>query len=225
MLMQAQYFFMTSLPGLPALGEAPPVSLRELMERSRDLSEVRRVVGTVLLEHDLMLRQAVLSGERKDVEPVVLTVAQARGEEPLPDFLAGEATRPRPIGEDATWEAYFRHAAQQADGQGCPFLRQWASFEVTLRNALVEARAKTLELVSDEYLVAPELSGDEADVAAIVSRWSTAANPLDGQRVLDQGRWDWLARQGGWFTFRVDETAAYARGLVLLHRWREAKNG
>ena len=221
--MQAQYFFMTSLPSLPPLGEAPPVGLGHLHERASDMGGVREVVDGVLLEHDLMQRQAVLSGEREEVEPVVLTREQVLGEAPLPEYLRGHEQIARAVGDDAMWEAYFRHLAAEAGRAGCPFLRLWVGFEVALRNALVVARAKALEMTADQYIVAAELGDDQADVGQIVAQWSAAENPLVAQRTLDQGRWDWLAGHGGWFSFRIDETAAYARGLVLLHRWHDMK--
>ncbi|NQU75647.1 MAG: DUF2764 family protein [Planctomycetes bacterium] len=224
MVMQAyQYYFMTSLPALPGLGENPPISLAELCERSADMPEVHAAVTAVLLEHDLMLRQGVLAGELEEASPAVLTEQQSRGEAPLPGYLQVEGEKERLIGDDATWEAYFRHVAAIGKSLGSPFLCEWVGFEVSLRNALVIARAKVLELTADEYIVAAELADKEAEVEDIVGQWSSAENPLAAQLALDQGRWDWLSDSGVWFSFSIDEVAAYARGLVLLHRWRRFK--
>lgn len=224
MVQQVQYFLMTSLPPLPPLGESPPVGLGELYERVEG-DDVKSVVGAVLLEHDLMQRQGVLSGELEQASPAVLTTDQVLGQAPLPAPLSvDEQGAARSIGDDATWEAYFRHVADTAGRVGCPFLRQWVGFEVALRNALVIARAKALDLTPEEYLVAEELADDSADVAPIVGQWSAAEDLLAAQRALDQGRWNWLNDHGGWFSFRIDEVAAYARGLVLLHRWQNLKD-
>jgi len=222
MLMRTQYYFLTSLPSVPALGEAPPIGLAEFYERAGDLPEVERVVAAVMLEHDLLGRQSVLSGEREQADPVILTVAQGRGEEPLPEYLQGEQVETtRMIGDDATWEAYFRHVADVAQRTGCEFLRQWVGFEISLRNALVAARAKALDLMAEEYYVAADLADAGVDTETIVAAWSAAADPLSAMKALDRGRWEWLASHGGWFSFRIDEAAAYARALVLLHRWQE----
>ena len=220
MLMRAQYYFVTSLPVLPTLGEPAPMSLQAFFDRACDEDEVREVVEAVLLEHDLLLRQSVLAGETEDVDPVVLTVSQAKGEEPLPEYLQAEQTdQPRPIGDDATWEAYFRHVADVAARSGCEFLRTWVGFEVALRNDLVAARAKTLDLIPDDYYVAADLADDAADTGAIVAAWAAAGDPLAAQKALDQGRSEWLDGARAWYSFRIDEAAAYARGLVLLTRW------
>ena len=225
MPMQVQYFFMTSLPPLGSLDEPSPMALADLVGRAGDLPEIRAAIAAVLLEHDLLARQAVTTGERDSIEPVVLTAAQARGDEPLPEALQVEtgADSARRIGEDLLWEAYYRHVAAEGARLGCGFLSEWAAFEAALRNALVEARAKALNLAADDYKVAVELDRGAADTAAIVSAWSAADGPLEAQRALDQGRWDWLSRHGGWYSFELDEAAAYARGLVLIRRWQTLK--
>lgn len=221
---RTHYFFTTFLPALPALGEAPPLSLRELASRAEDWPDLAEVVGAVLLEHDLLQRQSVLLGQPLQGVPAVLTAEQVRGEAPLPEHLQAEHSQAHPIVEDATWQTYFRYVASVARRHGSDFLRRWVGFEVALRNALVLARAKTLRLNPEEYLVATELADEQADVAEAVTRWTAAGDPLSAQRVLDEARWQWLSENGGWFTFQTDEAASYARGLVLSHRWHQMKN-
>ena len=93
---------------------------------------------------------------------------------------------------------------------------------MALRNAIAEDRAKQLELDVDEYLVAPDLGGDE-DCTAAVNEWSAAPDPLAAMKALDSVRWTWLADHDRWFTFQNDELTAYAAKLVLLHRWHRLK--
>lgn len=218
------YYLMTSLPALPRLGEPPPVTLADLRDRAGDEPGAGAAVAAVLLEHDLLQRQGVLAGEIEQPDPVVLSHAQARGEEPLPEAFQGaqgDEARGRTVGDDAVWEAYFRFVAAEGRRLGVEFLERWVGFEVALRNALVQARAKALELPADDYVVAAELAEPDPLVAAIVAAWSAAGNPLAAQKALDQGRWDWLEEHGQRFSFRAGEAAAYARGLVLLHRWND----
>ncbi|MFW6155441.1 MAG: hypothetical protein ACOC95_09510, partial [Planctomycetota bacterium] len=170
MLMAAQYYLLTSLPALPALGEKPPIGLAAFHERAGDDPDpkVARITAAILLEHDLLQRQSVLAGEREHAEPVILTVLQADGEEPLPTYLQGRTrdAGERTIGDDALWEAYFRHVADVAGQTHNRFLTEWVGFEVALRNALVAVRAKNLDLLADDYVVAPDLASPDADVEA-----------------------------------------------------------
>lgn len=214
------YFLLTSLPGLPELGEAPPTDMGEFRRRVLDEDAPAELIDALILEMDLVLREAAMAGEIERPEPVVLTLDQAGGDEPLPEFLApaGEARHRASV--DATWEAYYRHVAGLARKVGGAFAAAWVGFEVALRNALVVERAKALDLEASEYLVAEDLADRQAATAEIVAAWLAASDPLAGLRALDAGRWQWMQEHAAYFSFGIDELAAYARGLVLLTRWR-----
>ena len=101
---------------------------------------------------------------------------------------------------------------------------QWCRHEVGLRNALAAARAKALQLEPGDYLVAAEMGQAERDFDAVISEWSGASNPLDGLKVLDNERWDWISYNDTWFSFSQDEVAAYAAKLMLQNRWQRLEN-
>ena len=213
------YYGISALPVLGDLGSRPPLTLVGLREHVADLAHPRALVDTLLLFDDLVQHEAFLAGEVREVSPAVLTAAQVRNEEPLPQDLAGEASPPPRVAADATWAAYFRLAAQEAGRHGSPFLSAWVSYEVSLRNALAAARARALGLDPAPYLVSEELGGAEEDFSALVSEWAAAADPLAGLRVLDRARWAWLVAHDRWFTFADEEFAAYAAKLMLIVRW------
>ena len=214
------YYRVSALPALGDLGTPPPLTLADLMEHLADAGRAQALVEAILLADDLMQREAFLASEIREVAPAVLTAAQVRGDEALPDHLApaDEAT-PR-VASDAVWAAYFHHAAGVADRLASPFLAEWIAHEVALRNALAAARARALGLESAPYLVAADLGRSDEDFAAVISEWSAAADPLAGLRVLDRVRWTWLVEHDGWFSFADDELAAYAAKLILLVRWQ-----
>jgi len=216
-----EYYLITALPGLGELGSSPPVSLGELLEQVSVRPDAADVVRAILLGDDLLQRQAALAGEIEQVAPAVLTVAQARNEEPLPFYLVGEGAEAPPgrMPEDVVWAGYYRHAAQVARRRDSAFLGAWVAHEVAFRNALAEARAKALGLEAAGYLVAPELGGEGEDFAGVITEWGAAPNPLAGLRVLDAARWRWLDEHDPYFTFDIDELAVYAARLMLLHRW------
>ena len=220
-MMAAQhYFLLSSLPHLGELGSAPPVTSRRLLEMVTDAGGPQALIETLLLEDDLVQREAVMAGEIDQAEPVVLTVDQLRDEQPLPEALSGGADQPPGrIAADAVWGAYFHHAADVARQSGSGFLAARVAWEVALRNALAEARAKTLGLDATEYLVAEDLADRDADLAAVLNEWAAAGDPLAGLRAINGARWGWLVEHEGWFTFGDDELAAYAAKLMMLHRW------
>ncbi len=216
------YFLVTSLPALPDPGGEPPMSVGKLLEYVGDSPDARALVEAVALGDDLLQRQAYLAGEIEDAEPAVLTEAQATDEEPLPERLVGDGDRREAAGQlpaDAVWEAYYRHLADLAERLDSDFLRAWTGYEVALRNALVEARAKRLEIDATDYFVATDLTAADENFQPLLNEWSSARNPLEALRALDRGRWNWLDRHDAWFSFTDDELAAYAVRLVLLERW------
>ncbi len=222
------YAALASLPALDPPPAAPPFSLGELLERAPP-GRAMELTRCILLGDDLLQREAVMSGEMERPEPAVLSLDQATGAAPLPEFLTpGEATVS--LGEaaasiipaDTTWSAYYRHAGALAVTTGSRFLLAWARADVTLRNGLATARARALGLDPAGYLVAQELEEAGPETDAMVAAWSGAPDPLEGLRSLLAARWAWVERHEPWFTFRDDELAAYAAKLVLLHRWGRA---
>ena len=168
--------------------------------------------------------RTLLAGEIEEVEPVVLTLEQARGEAPLPEILVADVARDQPVAmeTDLLWETYFRYAHAVGRSERSRFLVQWVEFEMALRNALATARAKRLGLVAADYLVAADLAAGEEDASVVVDEWATATTPLAGLRAVIRRRWSWVDHHDAWFTFSVDELLAYAARVMLLEQWRRS---
>ena len=215
------YFLITALPSLGDIGSAPPMGLGELAEFLGQAEGLRLLVETITLGDDLVQREALLAGEISEASPAVLTTAQLRDEEPLPDYLGPPADQDQAgrIPADALWAAYYHRSASVAAECKSPLLAMWVGFDVTLRNAFASARAKTLQLEPADYLVAPELSEEIDQFDPLINEWSSAPDPLAAMRVLDQARWRWLTDNDRWFSFDQDELVAYAAKLMLLNRW------
>lgn len=204
-------FLLSCLPGLWSIDDEPPMKLRDLVEICTGKS--RELVEAIALGDDLMQREAILQGETGEFEPAVLEEAQMTGEVPLPSYLVQD---PHLVQSDGVWEAWFRFMADHP--ARCAFSDAYVCFEVALRNALVKARAKALELDPTEYIIANEL-GQEFNFDSVVAEWTQAPNPLAGQRVLDLARWRFTVENDAWFTFDDDELAVYAVRLLLTQRW------
>jgi hypothetical protein len=217
------YYLLTALPMLGELGDQPPIDGAGLLRELEPDDASYRLAETLLLGDDLLQRDAVLAGEIDEPVPAVLSAEQIRDELPLPPVLQaarqGNGLSARRIPGDALWEAYFHYAAQVAADAHSSFLADWVTWEVGLRNALVEARARELGLEPADYYVAPDLSDPIADYDAIARQWAQAPNPLAGQRLLDAARWAWLETNDRYFSFSDDELAAYAARLLLAVRW------
>jgi hypothetical protein len=224
--MTANYFDITSLPALGELGSQAPIQPADMLARLEDGEAPHRLVGTVFLLDDLLQRESFAAGEIDEVSPAVLTSGQARSDQALPSYLAGESQEQgaeegeaTTVTADLMWEGYFRYAWSQAEELNSSFLRKWVGFEVALRNALSSERAKRLELDPSSYMVAPDLSGNE-DFGTTINEWTSAQTPLDGEKAVVRGKWEWVKSNDAWFTFGDDELCAYAVKLMLLKQYR-----
>jgi len=207
------------------MGSIPPMGKRDLIEQVAGSNGPVRTVEMLLLSDDLTQYQALLTEEiRPDkADSAILSLDKADNEAVLPDFLLSEESTEEQNDRssiDAIWSRYFHHAASVAKRARSSFLKAWIGFEVGLRNALVTARAHTLELDPAAYLVAPELADKDTDYSHVISAWTAAADPLAAQEVLDKSRWDWLDERGRWYSFSACEIEVYAAKLALLHHWR-----
>ncbi|MFC1923752.1 DUF2764 family protein [Chloroflexota bacterium] len=216
------YYILSSLKTPDDLGSTPPMTLTDFLDRVREIDGNTVLIETIFLRDDLLQRQAYLSGELEDFDPVILSEAQIKGEEPLPDYLNAQATEDDlQSPADLLWANYYQHAFDVANGSsGSDFLKKWIAFEIGLRNALVLARAKSLGLDSHSYMVVDDIGSAKNEFDSLVTEWSSASDPLEGLRVLDRGRWRWINQNDDWFGFSDDELAAYAAKLILLKRWK-----
>jgi len=211
------YYILTSLPVLEE-GGIPAITPSELRDKVEMCDGPVKLIEAIILGDDLIKMQAVLSEEIEDADFTILTSAQVKGEEPMPDFLltSDEPARKAPV--DSLWENYFKHTAKTAVNCGSNFLKKWVNFEVSLRNALVIERAKKLGFEAFDFLASQELSDDEYDFDSLVNDWSAASNPLSGLEVLDRARMQWVIENDRWFSFSDDELAAYTWKLLLINR-------
>ncbi|OHB73333.1 MAG: hypothetical protein A2Z25_00320 [Planctomycetes bacterium RBG_16_55_9] len=227
-------YLLSFLPSLEPIGSIPPMSKSAFLEHVIESKGPVHTVEMLLLSDDLMQYQALLAEEvEKDrIDLAILSLDKGEDEAVLPDFLlpdekseaAEEGKENERLPIDAIWARYFRHAASVAKREPSRFLKDWVGFEVGLRNALVTARSRKLDLDPAAYLVAPELGDKDVDYSHVISAWSSAADPQMAMEVLDRARWDWLEEHGGWFSFSTREIEAYAAKLVLLHRWRRIRS-
>ncbi len=226
-------YLLTYLPAPGNLGDQAPLSCRQFLSiLSEDDGMIcsGELARAIMLSDDLLLRDACLGGEidinnendPKISHPVVLDILQMTDEEPLPEYILPQddaATANIKIPADNVWESYFRYVDAMGRKYNSKFTIAWVGFEVALRNAVAEERAKVLELEPSDYFVAEDLADAQTDFTTAVNEWSVAANPMEGQRALDQARWEWLNQNDAFFSFDDDELVSYAAKLLLMKRW------
>ncbi|MBM9604169.1 DUF2764 family protein [Desulfopila inferna] len=225
--MKRYFYLLCVLPGLKKIDDPPPVTQKELLAVVEKSQGPLEIVRSLLLNHDLLQRDAVIAGE---IEPeqtdlVVLSLKQAKSEPPLPELPVSMREVENESGSnvsaaDPVWQRYFHHVSRTAKMNHSHFLKFWVQFEVGLRNALARERATALQLDPQLYLVAPELEDGAMTFETILAEWKDASNPLQGMEVLDRARWNRLTEHERWYSFSSDELAAYTAKLMILHRWR-----
>lgn len=224
-------FFLTYLPTPGELSDEPALSCAQFLsqlEEDAKMARPRGVARAIMLSDDLLQRDSHLAGEidpeneadPKASTPIILTTLQLCDEEPLPEYLIlPENTTNIKIQADVVWEAYFRYAMETGKKWNSKFLTAWVGYEVALRNAIAEQRAKALDLEPIDYFVAEDLAETAIDFSAVLNEWAGAENPMASQRVLDSARWRWLNENDTYFSFGDDELAAYAAKIMLQQRW------
>jgi hypothetical protein len=104
------------------------------------------------------------------------------------------------------------------DAQGMDSLKQWINFEVALRNELVRARASRKKIDPIKFLRLPDSVQMEISHLAMTAYRSPAI--LEGEKILDQGRWNFLEFLSLGHYFDFDYLLIYGLKLKILERWQ-----
>ena len=96
-----------------------------------------------------------------------------------------------------------------------PVLRSWYDWENTLRSELVKLRAAKKGTDAEKYI---SDNPGEAGVVEIAREAFNQASPLDGEKILDQARWDYLDMLEAGHMFDIGKLIIYYLKLQLLNR-------
>lgn len=220
------YRLLSMLPSLPEGPEAPPIPLDGFIPLiEEDIAEGDRPLALAILGFmDCRNVESALQGFDAFDERAPLTHAQIEERADLPEYLAefldaydsGSISDDYPF--DALWRMYFTHLVELGESSSSRFLRDWAAFEIGLRDDLVPLRA---EVTGDKADL--RLSGvvvDEGDdTGALISALAEAANPMERERMLDAERLKKLDTFAGVDPFSTDAALAYLAALLILDRW------
>ena len=101
--------------------------------------------------------------------------------------------------------------------QSIDSLKQWANFEIALRNELVRARAGRKKIDPLKFLRFPDSPQAEISHVAMTAYRSTSI--LEAEKMLDQARWNFLEALSFGHYFDFDYLLVYGLKLKILERW------
>jgi len=96
-------------------------------------------------------------------------------------------------------------------------LKQWASFEIALRNELVHARASRKKIDPLKFLHLPDAPQAQISHVAMAAYRSTSI--WEAEKMLDQARWNFLEDLSLGHYFDFDYLLIYGLKLRILERW------
>ncbi len=217
---------MTLLPALPEKPEAPPAPLEEVLEHMKDsLSGDHWKAADALLQYlDCLNVEAVLLERDFFDERALRDRDHIEGLIELPDYMAefitawksGGGTGGYPMKD--LWRGYFANMLETARETKSGFLADWATWEVSLRNALAEARAEAAGMSADDHLA--ERPHNEPNHEDLLLRLRDASDPLVRQKYLDGERLAAIEGFRGTDPFSMDSVLAYLASCLILERWK-----
>lgn len=101
--------------------------------------------------------------------------------------------------------------------QDHPAINKWLSFDTTLRNELVRIRSGHRKTEAARYLRPDGYAGTAIYHIALAAQRSHSL--LEGEKILDRARWDFLDELLVGHYFDLDFLIIYAYKLLILERW------
>lgn len=132
--------------------------------------------------------------------------------------------------EKSLFEAYYKTCSQS----GCRFLREWSSFDRTLRNILSAAVARSQSRPIEEMTIGEGdvveqlqrssaadfgLRGEYAFVDGVITAVNDEQNLLEKERKIDLIRWNEAGELSTFDYFDINAVMAYLVKVNMVARW------
>jgi hypothetical protein len=101
-------------------------------------------------------------------------------------------------------------------------VERWIKFDTALRNEMVKSRAGRRHTDPATYLHPDTYPGPS--LAPIVAAAELSPSILEGEKILDQKRWNMLDELAIAHYFDLDALIVYAYKLLILHRWEKIRS-
>ncbi len=100
-----------------------------------------------------------------------------------------------------------------------PVIRKWLRFNITLKNELVKVRAARKRVSAENYLRPDGYAEPSFYHLALAAHRNPC--PLEGEKILDIARWNFLDELSFGHYFDLDLVIIYAYKLLTLERWEK----
>ena len=102
-------------------------------------------------------------------------------------------------------------------GREEPILEKWRDFNIALNNELVKIRSARMHTDPAKFLRQQEYIGSE--LVSIVTSAHRNPSLLEGERILDEARWNFLDNLSCGHYFDLGYLIIYVQKLRILERW------
>jgi hypothetical protein len=99
-----------------------------------------------------------------------------------------------------------------------PVIKAWLDFDTMLRNELVKIRASRRRIDPEKYLRQDSYAGPSIYHIALAAHRNPSV--LEGERSLDEARWNYLEELAFGHYFDLSFLIIYAYKLLILERWQ-----
>ncbi|MCM8813862.1 MAG: DUF2764 domain-containing protein [Candidatus Omnitrophica bacterium] len=249
--MSRQYYYLvTSLPTLRLDDYKEPYRVQEFMAQllqhadAADSQAAREVLG--LYDHGTIIdavtgRSAPWSNLTGNWTPAEIRAQLADAEFPwdsyLRDFLAEVSVRRQqaePLNRAQIEQILLTYYYRRMSAHANRFIREYFTFEVTLRNVLAAVNRRKFSAGYTELIPSGEESlreklqsaaqadfGLSREIEYLPEILALAENPdlLHGQKFLDGLRWEMIDRINTFSYFSIDVLLGYLLKLMMVERW------
>jgi len=224
----ARYYFLSScLPPMPfSLGEKVSLQFEEICGLIlRNVEPVDEpLVRCCLHVIDTANTEFYLQGHDIFLPGGSLTREEIEAKRHLPSFIRNffedkDKGFRRSYGYDTLWERYYAYAYSLAEELSCRFLIDYLSWEIGLRNSLVELRSRARGEEAEDYQILVRAGGH--DFSGIVSQLKMQQNPLKAEQYLDEERLKRIYHCEGADPFSRDVILGTLEKARIYSRWEK----
>lgn len=214
------FYLLTLLPSLPEIGSPPPqIDLFERIrqEESPGLSLLADLLQTEDIIKECAMNYYVLNTDGYKPEFFETTPEDFR-------VIVSNTELEEAQWTQQVYTQWFEILIEQSQQTGSALLKDWAEWELALRNELKIEResregqstdsTKALELVSKSGFLT-------YDHKMLVQSYYAIENPMQAEKFLDKVRIDFIRQTVNEYSFDIDELTAYMLEMRIHRRYED----